>query len=73
MREGAYVFFDGLDREGIVDSVLASPFESGVEFLYAVGCVPTCGSKEPRKGTIESQTVAICSSRLSHLKKHSYV
>ena len=45
--EGTYVFFDRFDREGIVDSVLASPLESGFEFLDAIGCVPPRSSKEP--------------------------
>ena len=38
--DGTHVFFDGLGREGIVDSVLASPFKSGIEFLDADGRVP---------------------------------
>lgn len=41
------MFFDGLDCEGIVDSILASPLESSLEFPGAVGCVPPCSSKEP--------------------------
>ena len=38
--KGTHVFFNRLEREGIVDSVLASPLESGFEFLDAIGRVP---------------------------------
>jgi hypothetical protein len=44
------VFFDGLDGEGIVYSVLAPPLERGFQFLGAVGRAPPCSSKEPRQG-----------------------
>jgi len=45
------MFFDRIERESVVDSILASPLESGFEFLDAVGHVPLRSSEEPRQGT----------------------
>ena len=39
-QRSTHVIFDGLEREGIVDSVLASPFESSLELLDAGGRIP---------------------------------
>ena len=39
-NEDTHVFFDRLEREGVIDSVLTSPLESGPEFLDALGRVP---------------------------------
>lgn len=44
-----YVLSYGIDGKGVVDSILASPFEGGFQLGDAVTNVPLCGSKEPGK------------------------
>jgi len=72
-ENGTHVFFDGFEGKGIVYSVLASPFEGGLEFCDAVAGVPPCGSKEPK----EREPMRLCYScstiQFAHLRKHSYV
>ena len=68
------MFLDGLKREGIVDSVLASPLEGGFKFLDGIGYTPLRASKESReKGPESVKTRLSRHSRRTNLKKHSYV
>ena len=39
-NKNTHVFLDRLEREGVIDSVLTSPLESGPEFLDTIGRVP---------------------------------
>ena len=45
-EDGTYVFLDGFESKTIIDSVFASPFESGLEFGDTICSVPSCGPKE---------------------------
>jgi len=38
--KSTHVLFNGLEREGVVDSELTSPLKSGFEFIDAIGRVP---------------------------------
>jgi len=66
--KGTYVFFDRLGCKGIVDSVFASPLESVFEFLDAVGQVPPCSPKEPRRVAIRPQVLMCSGSRRPTLR-----